>query len=482
MAGRVAPMSDQRSWWLPAGFLLACVVIGMSVGASAFAPVAVIAGVALVVVAIDRPVLRSVAVLLASSTLVFVWAAPHVTVADIDLYLGEGLLVVAVIATALDVRRTAESLDIFRDPISIWVGLYVAASIVGVAVGLDRETPFSSVASGFRPQVFALSYFVFRFTMRSPESRRLLGRWIAVVAVGVAVMQSLQVALGSGVMLFAVGSYTDLIETDAATGLLRVRPPGLYLEYVVACMSVAYLVWGPRRGRVWVLGVSVATVCGVALSLNRNMLVGLVAGLCVAGAISLKKRRAAAVGLSVVAIAIVVGVYAGGAGLGGPVVERFASLADPTVRSAALQDRQYETALAVAAALTSPVVGIGWGTEYGASAIRVFEGIVAQRNRDWVHNQYVAAWLRMGLLGLLSLLAIIATTMIAATRVVRLGASEELGWLGLATVAAMTSLAISATVDLVILNPSNVPVFMLVAACGSVLWAQIRLSSGGVPR
>jgi O-antigen ligase len=372
--------------------------------------------------------------------------------------------------------RDRRNWGIVHDPVSVFVALYVVALLLGAGVAVGRGTSPPNIASGLRPQLFAASFLVYRYALSSPVWRKRLVVLVSGLTLLVALMQGLQVALGPGAALFAVGSYTDLIELDAATGFLRVRPPGLYLEYVVACMSAAYAVWGPREQRIWALIVFAAAFSGTLLSFNRNMVVGLVAGLAAAGVFSLRKRRLV-IGAVVLAAMLLVGVaYTGGGSSSGPVVQRFVSLADPAARSAALEDRRYENGLALAAIARSPVFGIGWGTEYGATAVRVFEGIVAGRNRDWIHNQYLASWMRMGILGLVAFVGLISGTVYGGVRAGRLGEPNEATWLAPATIAAMIALATSATVDLVILSPSNLPVLMLVAAIGSFLWAEGRVA------
>jgi O-antigen ligase len=471
-------MAERRSLLLGLAALVVLLAAGISIGAGSFLPVAAILAPLIIAALVFLPVARPLVVLVASSSFVFVWAAPHVALGSVDIYLGEALLLGAVAATLLQISRDEKGWSSFRDPVTVFVGLYAIASLVAVVVGLGRGTSVSNVASGLRPQVFAGVFLVCRYALDSADWRKRLIVLVSVLAVATAAAQAVQVVLGPHVTLFALGSYQDLIETDAATGFLRVRPPGLYLEYVVACMSAAYLIWGPRTYRVWAAVVGAASLAGVLLSFNRNMLVGFVVGLVVAGAFSLRKRRFVTGLVVLLALGLVGFLYLGGWGSSNPIVERFASITDPAARSVALQDRQYENALAEVAIAGSPVLGIGWGTEYGASAVRVLEGVVAERNRDWIHNQYLASWMRMGLLGMVSFVGIIVATIGAGVRAGRSGISSEFTWLGPATVAAMVALATSATVDLVILNPSNVPVFMLVGALGSFLWTNGRPSRG----
>jgi O-antigen ligase len=359
---------------------------------------------------------------------------------------------------------------LLADPISVFVGLLLLAATIGIVVGLSRGVGVSEVAAGARPMLFMAAFLTFRFALERDESRgRTLGV-LTVASVVVALGQVLQVILGPSVKLFALGTFSDLIELDVATGFLRVRPPGLYLEYVAACMAAACLIWGPKRLRLWAGGSFAILFVGLLVSFNRNMLIGLVVGLTVAAAFSRKRSRFVAVALVATTLVFVAFLYFGGGSTSNPVINRFASLADPSARSIALQDRVYENGLALVSIGKSPIVGIGWGTPYGASAVRNFEGIVAARSRDYVHNQYLASWMRMGILGLVAFVGLMVSTIWGAARAGRRAGSEETAWLGPATVAAMTALAVSSIVDLVILSPSNVPVLAFVAALGSYLW------------
>ena len=453
-------------------------VTGIAIAMGWYTPVVALLVPVLIAGLVFTPAARPVILLLAASSFVFVWAAPSVAVGSINVYLGEGLLFVVCAATAFDMLREGSPRGLFRDPVSPFVALFGVAALVGVVIGFSQGTAFSDVFGGFRPMVFAFAFVVVRFALARPVWRRGFLIATSVVAVLLAAAQAIQVATGSAVNLFVVGDFSDLIAQDPATGFLRVRPPGLYLEYAVACMAAVYVIWGPKRGRVWALVVLASTLGGIFLSFNRNMLVGFVIALVVAATFSTRRSRFLTVAVVLVLLAFLGFVYLGGPTSSNPVVQRFVSLTDPNARAVALADRNYETGLAFLAASRSPIVGIGWGTPYGASATRVFEDIVASRQRDWVHNQYLASWLRMGLLGAIAFIGIIGATIFSSIRASRFEGDEELTWLAPACLAAMTAFAVSSAVDLVMLSPSNLPVFVTIAAIGSFLWARRRELSG----
>ena len=168
---------------------------------------------------------------------------------------------------------------------------------------------------------------------------------VAAGAVVVVILQILQVIVGPSTHLFVIApsDLASILMTDE-TGFLRVRPPGLTTVYIVAAFALARVLWGPARHRLLGWGMAAVALTGVILSLNRNMLLGLALGLCVAATIAPQKHR-------FVVMVASVGMALSGFGLlaqsssveSNPVVSRFASITNYSrLKTQTLNDRYYE--------------------------------------------------------------------------------------------------------------------------------------------
>ena len=112
-------------------------------------------------------------------------------------------------------------------------------------------------------------------------------------------------------------------------GFLRVRPPGLTTIYIVAAFALARVLWGPARHRLGGWAMATVALTGVVLSLNRNMLLGLALGLCVAALITPQRHRFAVLIATVGLMLSGFGLLAQSSSVGSSaVVSRFASITD----------------------------------------------------------------------------------------------------------------------------------------------------------
>ena len=223
------------------------------------------------------------------------------------------------------------------------------------------------------------------------------------------VLQLVQIVLGPQHVIFQIGDYTSLVAMDPSGGYLRVRPPGLTLVYVTAAFAASYLVWGPPRRRPAALALVCLCLAGVLLSYNRNMVLGLAAGLLTAGLIARRRSRFLLVAAStvvVVSVAAALLVGSSQAGVGGQVLARVVSLGDIRgLESGTLAPRLAENALALRQIEAHPLTGIGWGKSYGNLQWDYEHGL--QVDTMSIHNQYLGLWMRAGLLGLCSMLGLL---------------------------------------------------------------------------
>ena len=190
---------------------------------------------------------------------------------------------------------------------------------------------------------------------------------VAGVVVVVA-LQMLQVIVGPSKHLFVIAP-SDLASslTPDETGLLRVRPPGLTTVYIVTGVRSGSRYLGTRPTQTLGWAMAAVALTGVVLSLNRNMLLGLALGLCVAATVAPHRHR-------FVVLVASVGMALSGFGLlaqtssasPNPVVSRFAILGNYSrLKKQTLADRYYENHLALQRIREHPISGLGWGPATG---------------------------------------------------------------------------------------------------------------------
>jgi O-antigen ligase len=358
----------------------------------------------------------------------------------------------------------------FRGPSAegVLLGLFLLAVAGGLVVGMDGGASAHSTLLAARDMAFYAAFWLVRPLFARRDTRRLTFAALVAVALVVVGMQLAQVVLGPSHHLFLAGSSSQevyTIESEGAGSFFRVRPPGLVLVYVVCAFAIAYLLWGPPRRRLAAVSLALVTFTGVVLSLNRNMLLGLALGLCVALLVVPRMGRAAAILAAVALLAIGVGAVLGGAG-GGAIVDRAVSIGNwSQLQSGTLSDRYYENHLAMAQISSHPVAGIGWGTSYGA-LLATHGGHLT--TRYFIHNQYLGIWLRAGLLGIAALVLALLAAFRGGVRFARRAGPDE-SWLGAGIVVSLVALAASATVGIYFMDADGMVPLVSVLALSSAL-------------
>ena len=371
------------------------------------------------------------------------------------------------------------------------VGLLLLGGLVGVFVGASNGVEFTDAMRHARDILFYATFWLAltAFSDRSALSLVLkLGAWTAVAIVLAQVAQGL---LGTSTLLFYVTDPLQDLITCAdgpcadpkAEGFPRVRPPGLILVYVTACFAASYLLWGPRRRRAAVSLLVAICLVGILVSLNRNMLVGLVAGVGLAGLLAARRGRLAAV-ITVGAVILVVSAAAAGGSPGvreSTVLERVTTLTSLSEleSSQGFQSRLLENRYALRALAGSPLVGLGWGVSDGLTEIKFRNGEFRTEQPLFVHQQYLHIWERAGLLGLAGLLTAIVLSVVSGARWLR-RVDDESAWLGAGVVTAVTAIAVSSLVGIYIVNPASAPVLAGLFALATVLQRELgqRFTSG----
>ena len=426
---------------------------------AAFVPVAAL----LVLLFAGVPVAGYLAILWSVGAVVDMLALPEVSVSSLQFMPAEILLWIAVGSLTFlpgDVRRGLKSLARRRE--SVVMGVFVAAVVGGVAVGVANGANLHAAAFDMRMMLFYAAFWPALAALTA--GRELVFKLVAAGVVVVVTLQILQVIIGPSKQLFVIAPSDLASSLTDETGFLRVRPPGLTTVYIVAAFALARVIWGPARHRLVGWGMAAVALTGVVLSLNRNMLLGLALGLCVAATVAPHRHR-------FVVLVASVGMALSGFGLlaqtssanPNPVVSRFAMLGNYSqLKTQTLADRYYENRLALQRIREHPISGLGWGPGYGAMLLSSDSGFLVTKPRPFMHEQYLWIWMRAGIIGLISLIAALALGVWNGARWCRSGKNDA--WLGAGIVASVVAVAASSNVALYLTPPdSTVPLVGVLA-------------------
>jgi O-antigen ligase len=307
-------------------------------------------------------------------------------------------------------------------------GLALAAFLAMLALAgglalLDGRAPLTDIFNWGRPFVLLTFFYVVVRLFPEPRERRLLlTGGVAIAAIAGAV--TLIVALGAGFGdTLSGGGETIVKEEEGAAGLLRVRLAGLSTAYALFWFVVVRLVATGRDKRLgWGLALA-GMVIAILISFNRNMWLGLVAGLVlmmVVGGPFVRNRLTAAIAVSLAGIALL-------ATLGSatdsrvlePVVKRGSTLFNPgkVEQSNSLENRSQETQVAWPKAQRHLVTGIGPGVGFGVYNFDfVGPHSVKVESQLFLHNQYLYLLLICGVPGLAAFLLFLSIPIVRAFR------------------------------------------------------------------
>ena len=424
----------------------------------------------LVLIFAGIPAAGYVAILWSVGTFVDMLAPPEVTISWLRFAPAEILLWIALGSLAFlprDVRRGLRALASRRE--SVVMAVFLAAVVGGVAVGVENGASLHAAAFDMRLMLFYAAFWPALAALT--RGRELVFKLVAGGAVVVVILQILQVIVGPSTHLFVIAPSDLASSLTDETGFLRVRPPGLTTTYVVAAFALARILWGPARHTLGSWAIAAVALTGVVLSLNRNMLLGLALGLCVAALIARQRHR-------FVVLVAILGVAVSGFGLlaqssslgSNAVVSRFASITDYSrLKEQTLADRYYENAVALQRVRNHPVGGLGWGPDYGAVLLSSDDGSLLTKPRSFMHQQYLWIWMRAGIIGLVSLIAVLAFGIWNGARWCRARNGADDAWLGAGIVASVVALAASSNVAIYLTPPDSTVPLVGVLALAAVL-------------
>ncbi|HEY2600292.1 MAG TPA: O-antigen ligase family protein [Thermoleophilaceae bacterium] len=407
-----------------------------------------------------------VALLWSVGTAVDMLALPEIGVSSLKFVPAEILLWLALAALAFMPRELRRALSgVARRRESVVLAIFLLAVVGGVAVGVANGASVHAATFDMRLMLFYAAFWPALAALI--WNRALVFRLVAAGVIVVVALQVAQVIVGPSTRLFLIAA-SDLnssLSSDG-TGFLRVRPPGLTTVYVVAGFALARVLWGPARHRLAAGGVAAVALTGVVLSLNRNMLLGLALGLCATALVARPRHRfvvtVAVLGLVLAGFAL----FAQSSSVGSdPVVSRIASIANYSgLKQQTLDDRYYENRIAMQRIRSHPVGGLGWGPDYGAVLLSSDDGFLVSTPRSFMHEQYLWIWMRAGILGLLSLVAILAFGIWNGARWCRARHGTDDAWLGAGVVVSVVAVAASSNVAIYLTPPdSTVPLVTVLA-------------------
>jgi hypothetical protein len=419
------------------------------------------------------PAAGYLAILWSVGTVVDPLALPEFGVSSLRFVPAEILLWVALGSLMFlrgDVRRELGGLVRRRE--SAVLAIFLGAVLGGVAVGVENGSTLHEAIFSMRYMLFYAAFWPALVALTGGR-RRTVFKLVSASVVVVVILQILQVIVGPSPRLFLIAP-ADLASslTSDGTGFLRVRPPGLTMVYVVAAFALARVLWGPARHRLLGWGIAAVTLTGVILSLNRNMLLGLALGLCVATLIAPQRHRfvvlVATLGIVLSSFSLLV--QGSSTVKSNAVLSRVTSISNYSgLKKQTLNDRYYENHIAMRRIRNHPIGGLGWGLDYGAMLVTSDDGFLVSQPRPFQHEQYLWIWMRTGILGLLSLIATLLLGIWNGARWSRARHGNEDAWIGAGVVVALVAMAASSNVAIYLTPPDSTVPLVGVLALAAVL-------------
>lgn len=297
-----------------------------------------------------------------------------------------------------------------------------------LAVKAGETAPIDVMVWGRGLFPLAFFYVVVRL-FPGPEERRTLLTGTAVLAALSGLIAAF-ISFGGGPLAAALSDASgQLIREEAgAEAIERVRLAGLAAAYALFWYCVARIGDGAGRSRLLWLAVLAGITLNIAVSLNRNMWLGLVLGgalMAVVGGARIRNRMAVggAIAIAGVSLLLVFGSQATNNSVVQPIVKRGETIFKPgkTTAESSLQARERETGSALDTARENLLLGVGVGAPFGVDMkIPISSGsfIIGMTTTPqlFLHNQYLYLVLIAGLPGLIAFLVFLGAPVAEALR------------------------------------------------------------------
>ena len=343
----------------------------------------------------------------------------------------ESLLGVAVLAVLLD-RLGSDRPVRLPGPLTVPLLLVVLAMVAGAIVGAFAGVSGQDVVFAARPLIWlpVVPLLVVNVIETESEVRGALA-----FGVGLAVLKA---ALG----LIGVASGTGLV-VDGAT-ITYYAPTANWLVLLAVAGVVAALQLRARPP-VWVLAGTPLLVLSLALSFRRSFWIAAALGVLLVvllGSRPLGRRLVVAAGLLLAVAVWTLSLQPLQEQT--PIVERARSL-EPSKIEQNAQDRYRIDELdnVTAEIRRQPVTGVGLGGQWTATHPL---GVEHENGRSYTHVVAFWWWLKLGILGLVAYVAVMATCLVMSWQVWRRSANPMMSAAGLALLGGLVALAAVETV------------------------------------
>jgi O-antigen ligase len=366
---------------------------------------------------------------------------------SLPLQVHEILLGAAVAGVLVDRARSPRPLRT-PGPFTLPLLLVGAALVAGAATGLAGGADRLDLVNGARDLiVLAILPFV---AVNVIEDRRDLHAALSIAVVLVAA----KVAIG------AVGWVLGQGRPIEGTVLTYYEPlPNLVLLAFVLTMLAAALDRVRLRTLVWLLAPAALAV--LVLSFRRNFWIALVVGAVIVLLVAAGARGRALLipAAAALGIALFVGFTAlSSSQSASPVIQRAQSLAPSRLQAQSDDRYRLDEQRNVRAELAEhPITGLGLGVPWAARhpLAEYFEG-----GRDYTHVTVLWWWLKLGVLGLVAYLWLVATAIHSGVALWRRAGDKRLRCVGLGAAAAVLGLAVAETTGSFTGVESRVSVFL----------------------
>ena len=392
-------MSDER---LQRAAIVLAAIAAAALGSAALArgsllPAAAVVGVAGLVIALREPRLAIVALLGAIAFLPERFGRVSLAGIDTDVVEVLGFTVLAVWLV-----RAGSGLGHRRSALRLPVALLLLGTAVGAVVALAGGTELAPVIGSAK--VFALYALPLALASLLPDGSR---PWLADQVVRLATAGAALIVAYAAVGRPPPGTRTYLVVTlDTVSEAQRLRPPAMALVFLATLIVAHRLATrGPSAARLVTLAILLAAQ---GLSFYRSTWVPMALALAAFFLLRPGRRtpfRGFVTGATVLVVALVLYLAASNGSFGDTgraLALRVASIGNSDVlEESSLDDRTEEWEDAARALRRSPVVGVGIGAPYGALR-SVYDLDLNRRvyaQRLYIHNSWLGAWLRLGLLG-----------------------------------------------------------------------------------
>lgn len=385
-----------------------CASLGICIGiacitlppAHAFA---IVAGTILLAIAVARPEIGILAIVILIASIVFEDSLPLVPIGIGSLHISD-VLMSFLFLTMFYRMATDGDFRIVKSPLNVPLALYVLFAVFSAFVSVKLYgVDFNEVFRILRSVSYYLIYFLVANLIREKKQVLFLVKGMFAVATVVAVVMLVQAKVGDAVKLIP-GRVERSGTFDQEYAALRLLPPGqtlLYVFLIVAICVYSMNLHGKllKSGYLYLIAILGA---GVILTYNRTYWVAILLSICILFFLmnnESRKRLLALAGIIVFVACTFRVIYIDNSQLQesiDAVTMRFTSLltGDELHESSSVKARYVENGYALEQIAVHPVIGIGLGNEYRPKVFLPEDDFTF-----YVHNGFIWILLNTGIIG-----------------------------------------------------------------------------------